>query len=114
MRKSLLAALVVGALALGVSACTPEQQSAAAITATFGSNAKDALAIAQCESGLNPSAVSNGNYGLFQINSVHRDLVASMGYSWDRILDPGVNTAVAKRLYDEQGWGPWSCKRVLG
>jgi soluble lytic murein transglycosylase-like protein len=108
-----MAALVVGALALGVSACTPEQQAAVTISATFGDHANEALAIAQCESSLNPNAVSRGNYGLFQINAVHKGLVASMGYSWDQILDPGVNTAVAKRLYDEQGWGPWSCKRVL-
>jgi hypothetical protein len=108
-----MAALVVGALALGASACTPEQQAAVTIANTFRDNANDALAVAQCESGLDAGAVSNGNYGLFQINAVHKGLVASMGYSWDQILDPGVNTAVAKRLYDEQGWGPWSCKRVL-
>jgi hypothetical protein len=33
-----------------------------------------------------------------------------MGYRWDQILDPNVNAAVARAIYDEQGWRPWACR----
>jgi hypothetical protein len=81
-----------------------------AIATYFGDVYDKAIRVARCESGLNPSAVSagGGNWGLFQINTVHRALVESMGYSWDQILDPYVNAAVARHIYDNAGgWGPW-------
>lgn len=82
-----------------------------AIATYFGGMYSKALSVARCESTLNPSAVSpgGGNYGLFQINTVHRDLVASMGYSWDQILDPYVNSAVARQIYNSSGWSAWAC-----
>lgn len=82
-----------------------------AIATYFGDMYSKALSVARCESTLNPNAVSpgGGNHGLFQINTVHRGLVASMGYSWSQIYDPYVNSAVARRIYDESGWSPWAC-----
>ena len=85
-----------------------------AIATYFPDVYDEAVAIADCESGMDPNAVNAGNYGLFQISDVHRDLVESMGYSWDQILDPYVNADVARALYDGSGgWGPWTCRRVL-
>lgn len=83
-----------------------------AIAASFGDVYAKAVRVARCESSLNPDAVSrNGaNWGLFQINVVHRARVEAMGYSWDQILDPYVNAAVARSIYDESGWGPWGCR----
>jgi len=66
------------------------------------------VAIAMAESSFRPSAThsnSNGStdYGLWQINSVHTDIL-SMG-SWS---DPYVNAKMAKRVYDQQGLSAWS------
>jgi hypothetical protein len=82
-----------------------------AIATYFGDMYSKALSVARCESSLNPYAVSSGggNHGLFQINTVHRSLVASMGYSWSQIYDPYVNSAVARHIYNESGWSPWAC-----
>ena len=33
-----------------------------------------------------------------------------MGYQWREIYDPKVNTHVARRLWNEGGWNPWSCQ----
>jgi soluble lytic murein transglycosylase-like protein len=83
-----------------------------AIATYFGDVYDKAIRVARCESGLNPAAVSagGGNWGLFQINKVHQGLVESMGYSWDQILDPYVNAAVARHIYDGSGWSPWGCR----
>lgn len=74
--------------------------------------AESAVGVARCESTLRPWAVSpgGGNWGLFQINTVHRGRVAAMGYSWSQITDPWVNSRVAHALWSEQGWGPWACR----
>ena len=66
------------------------------------------VAIAMAESSLRPTAThtnSNGStdYGLFQINSIHTD-VLGMG-SWS---DPYVNAKMAKVIYDRQGLAAWS------
>lgn len=52
-----------------------------------GSLTAKATRVAQCESGLNPRAVSpgGGNHGLFQINNIHKSTVQAMGYSWSQI-----------------------------
>ncbi|CAN5775136.1 hypothetical protein BH24ACT3_BH24ACT3_05970 [soil metagenome] len=116
MKKTLMTGAIALALAAGLASCTPEQRVSMAINAEFPEVAQQATAVAKCESGLDPEAVSpgGGNVGLFQINSVHRGKVADMGYSWDDLKDPFVNARVARSIYDEaNGWGPWSCRRVL-
>ena len=68
----------------------------------------EALRIARCESGLAASAYSQGNYGLFQVNSVHRARVQG---DLARLYDARVNTQVAYDIWrDNHGWGPWACK----
>lgn len=71
-----------------------------------------AVRVARCESGLNPRAISRGgaNWGLFQINKVHRGRVESMGHRWEDLLDPRVNAEVAKAIFDGSGWRPWACQ----
>jgi hypothetical protein len=87
----------------------------AAIARAFPDVYDQAVAVANCESSMDPNQVYRGTYyGLFQISSMHRDWVEAMGYSWDQILDPYVNAQVARNIYDAAGgWGPWACKRVL-
>lgn len=98
-------ALAGVALAFGLSACSPQE----VIGVIFAEHSDDAVAVARCESGLDPAAVSpgGGNHGLFQINNVHRRRWESFGWSWGDRYDPILNTAYAKMLFDEQGWRPW-------
>ena len=66
------------------------------------------IAIAKCESGLNPKAINTTNTngttdkGLMQLNSVH-DL------SGVDVWDVQDNLAFARKLYDSKGWLPWVC-----
>lgn len=118
--RSVLAALaLVGAF--GLAACDPGPSQAAtpstaqdAINQAFGPIADQATRVAQCESGLDPSAVSpgGGNYGLFQINTVHAGQFPSVtGQPWSDVLDPYANARYAVWLYNASGgWGPWACR----
>jgi hypothetical protein len=113
LRLGLVALVVIGGLAVG--ACDTGDAVTDAINREFGPIAAQATAIAKCESSLNPNAISpgGGNYGLFQINISHRAWVESLGYSWSQILDPFVNSHIARLLYNQSGWYPWSCRSVL-
>ena len=94
---------------------TPDPGSVQAIIhEVFGAHGSQAIGVARCESGLNPGAVSRGggNWGLFQINTVHRSRVAQMGYQWEDLLDPRVNSLVALSIFEEQGWSPWGCRHA--
>lgn len=78
----------------------------------FGGETQRALAVARCESGLNPGAMSpgGGNHGLFQINNVHRGNFQSVtGAPWSARYDAEMNTRFAHWLWSQQGWGPWAC-----
>ncbi|HEX4819388.1 MAG TPA: transglycosylase SLT domain-containing protein [Acidimicrobiales bacterium] len=123
MTKRLRFALagVVFVAALGLNACDMRAQADGvspaqdAINQAFGPIADQATRVADCESGMDPNAISSGggNYGLFQINYVHSDAFqAFTGQPYhDGALDPYANAAYAKHLYDESGgWGPWSCR----
>lgn len=83
---------------------------------TFPEDQHNALAVASCESGLNPYVVSKPNPngtrdgGLFQINEVHDKRMEELGL--DK-FDPEDNAKFARILYDEQGWTPWTCKKAL-
>ncbi len=59
------------------------------------------------ESSGNPSAYHAGNYGLYQINSVH---AARVDYALERLFDAATNIAVAHALWLERGWQPWACR----
>jgi len=98
-------------LLLGATACDDGDAVRTAIRQSFPDQYEKALAVAKCESGLNPEAVSpgGGNWGLFQINTIHTSRVQSMGYSWDQITDPYVNSKVARSIYNEVGWSAWAC-----
>ncbi|MDZ7676155.1 MAG: transglycosylase SLT domain-containing protein [Acidimicrobiales bacterium] len=78
----------------------------------FGPATQKALAVVQCESNFNPSAMSpgGGNHGLFQINNVHAGTWPSVtGTPWSNRYSAEANTVFAKWLYNQQGWGPWAC-----
>jgi hypothetical protein len=117
LRAALLGAVFVGAL--GLTACDPRAQAETpsvaqdAISQAFGPVADQAMGVANCESSLDPGAVSSGggNYGLFQINSVHSgDFQTVTGRPWSDALDAYANAIYAKHLYDQEGWRPWACR----
>ncbi len=60
------------------------------------------------ESGGNPRAYFEGNYGLFQINGTSH--ARRVGGNLAALWDAATNIAVAYAIYADQGWGPWACK----
>ena len=114
VRRAVAVLLMVAAL----GACSTEDMIRVAFADRGASPAQQeqAIEVARCESGLNPGAVSpgGGNWGLFQINTVHKARVAKVGWGWHEIVHPWQNATVAADLWAEQGWGPWTCARNLG
>lgn len=77
------------------------------IRETFPEDPERAVAIAKCESGLNPKAVSPTNdHGLMQINKTVHTVTGD-------IYDVETNLKFARKLYDERGWQPWTCNRLI-
>jgi len=110
--KHILIIAIAGiALLVGLSACNTEDISKAAIQEYFPDQYDKALSVATCESNLDPHAVSpgGGNWGLFQINTIHADLVSQLGYQWSEMTNAFLNARVARMIYDQSGWSAWSC-----
>lgn len=68
-----------------------------------------ALAVMEAESSCRADATNsntNGSVdrGLFQVNSVHSDMVPSLG----QLFDPATNVATAYRIYTGSGWRAWN------
>lgn len=79
----------------------------------FPEDPNTAIAIANCESGLKPTAYNPNNRngstdgGLWQINSIHDKTLEAMGLDkWN----PEDATKFARHLYDNAGgWRDWVC-----
>ena len=74
---------------------------------------KKALAVATCESGLDPRAEYRGHLGLFQQRDVYwpgrwRKWGAPLGLARSP-YNYLTNIVVSIRQAHEAGWGPWSC-----
>ncbi|MBK5222053.1 MAG: transglycosylase SLT domain-containing protein [Acidimicrobiia bacterium] len=110
-------AIAVLVMVFALGACTTEDMVRVAFADRGASPAQQeqAIAVAHCESTLNPGAISpgGGNWGLFQINSVHRARVNQLGFGWNEMLHPWQNAQVAADIWAQQGWRPWSCRKVL-
>lgn len=64
----------------------------------------EALAIARCESGLDPDATNGSSIGLFQIDyEAHKDKTDSR----EALLDPAENVRAAHLIWLDQGWWAW-------
>jgi len=73
----------------------------------FGAQTNNALCVMTHESGGNPNAISpTTDYGLMQI---HAPLWAEpYGVSYQDLLDPVTNIAIAWEIYKDWGWSAWS------
>jgi hypothetical protein len=82
------------------------------IRQTFPEDPHTAVAVATCESGLNPGAYNGKNTngstdgGLWQINSVHDKELKRLGL--DK-YNPTDATKYARMLYEQNGWIDWVC-----
>jgi hypothetical protein len=89
------------------------------IISTFGKYSDDAIAIAKCESGLNPRALNDNtkwggvsqDLGVFQINKKYQGVTNS-----EFLYDYKINTNIAWNIFQNRGynWGAWTCSRTLG
>lgn len=111
MRKHKLKLIFLGFI-FALASCTPGE----AVLFHFGDQGdalyEQAKRVVQCESRWNPDAVSPTNdHGLFQINQIHRRAFEKeTGQPWSAVYDPYWNAYFARLLYNQSGWGPWTCK----
>lgn len=84
------------------------------IRAEFGASANFALAVARCESGLNPRATgAAAERGIFQIHPVNRGWLNRNGFTWSQMYEAGPNIRAAALMWRQNGWGPWTCARLV-
>ena len=85
-------------------------------TGTAGSEVGDDVwgKLAQCESGGNPQAnTGNGFYGMYQFTLETWQSLGGTGYPHE--ADAATQTAMAKKLQAQAGWGQWpGCADKLG
>ena len=87
--------------------------SAAAPAAVSGDDAAIWAAIAQCESGGNPSInTGNGYYGMYQFSLPTWRSVGGSGLPSDASAEE--QTMRARMLQQRSGWGQWGCAYRLG
>ena len=123
LRKRTILA-VLGLLVLVGGACAPRPAPGpgndveAAIAAAFDpiGRTSEAIAVASCESGLQPWKDNpNGYYrGLFQLGQHFEPTIQMVANVLGRppdVHDPWVNAAAAAHTVEQDGgWGQWSCK----
>jgi hypothetical protein len=92
-------------LGVQVSGTSTASDPVVIIRRVFGAAAPAAIAIARCESGLNPHAynATSGAAGLFQLVPIHW---RTQGYD---PYDAGTNTRIAYHIYEQSGWSAWVC-----
>ena len=87
--------------------------SPAAPAAVSGDDAAIWAAIAQCESGGNPSInTGNGYYGMYQFSLPTWRSVGGSGLPSDASVEE--QTMRARMLHQRSGWGQWGCAYRLG
>lgn len=83
------------------------------IREVFGADGEKMLAIAKCESGLNPKAINWGDaeitgmpsHGIFQLNMPYNEQL----FDWKYNIDIAYYNFYLKRSLQ-----PWSCAKILG
>ena len=76
-------------------------------------SANDWYRLRVCESGNNYAInTGNGYYGAYQFDVGTWRSVGGSGYPHQ--ASPETQDALALRLWQQRGWGPWACARILG
>ena len=97
----------------GSSGSSSSGSSASAPAAVSGDDAAIWAAIAQCESGGNPSInTGNGYYGMYQFSLPTWRSVGGSGLPSDASAEE--QTMRARMLQQRSGWGQWGCAYKLG
>ena len=95
------------------SGSSSASSSASAPAAVSGDDAAIWAAIAQCESGGNPSInTGNGYYGMYQFSLPTWRSVGGSGLPSDASVEE--QTMRARMLQQRSGWGQWGCAYKLG
>jgi hypothetical protein len=69
-----------------------------------------AVAVARCESGLDPGASGAGNAGVFQQRVVYWGARArAFGFAGASVYDGRANVIVSIRMAHAGGWDAWAC-----
>ena len=87
-----------------VNWCVPSPPTIQEIICRYDWPCQQALAVANCESTMNPAAFDGYNSGLFQVARKWHERRLRPDES---LFDPGVNVRVAHEIWSEQGSGPW-------
>lgn len=116
--RRLTTIVLLAVAVLAGTACTPQSQIALVFGGPDGQDTvlvDQANRVAHCESKFDPGAVSaTDDHGLFQINAVHRQQFEQVtGQPWSAVYDSYWNAVYAKWLHEQQGWSPWTCRKVL-
>ena len=77
---------------------------------------RDGPYVLACENReLDARAVSEtGDIGVWQISAYwQRKRLAQMGLTVEDLYDPHLNTVVAIAIWEDRGWGAWSCGRTI-
>jgi hypothetical protein len=100
--------LLLAALVLGMSAV-----SGSGNVASAAPSASDWQRLRECESGNNYSInTGNGYYGAYQFDLSTWRSVGGTGYPHQ--ASPATQDALALALWQQRGWSPWVCARILG
>jgi len=86
-----------------------EGEIVAYIEKVFGNDSKVMLAIAKCESSLNPNAKNKTSTasGIFQII---KSTFEGTGKDWNKRFEARENIEAAKIIFDKRGTQPWECR----
>ncbi|PHP53670.1 resuscitation-promoting factor [Actinomyces ruminis] len=100
----------------GTAAAASSSNSSSTSGSSSASAGDDSVwaALAQCESGGNPTTnTGNGFYGLYQFSLSTWQALGGTGYPHE--ADAATQTAMAKKLQAQSGWGQWpDCAARLG
>ena len=95
------------------AATADSQSSSGGSAAVSGDDASIWAAIAQCESGGNPTTnTGNGYYGMYQFSLPTWQSVGGTGLPSDASAEE--QTMRARMLQQRAGWGQWGCAYKLG
>lgn len=95
------------ALSMGASVAQASQHPYRELICSYDWPCEKAMRVMMCESTGDARAYNQSNYGLFQINAIHR---ARVGGDLQSLYIPDVNVAIAHAIWSEQGWNPWGCR----